>query len=176
MFDSAESGATYTLSVATPTFSVPAGTYSQPQSISLSTTTGGAVIHYTTDGSIPTAASPTYAAPIAVSKSIAIRAVAMANGLSDSAIATATYTLQAATPVYTPPAAYYLTPQFVEISSASPGATVYYTTDGSTPTTASTQYSRAILVATPTTIKSIAVIPGWTPSTVATASYTILIQ
>jgi len=61
----------------------------------------------------------------------------------------------------------------VSISSASAGATIYYTTDGSTPTTSSTLYTGPILVLVPSTIKAIAVVPGWSPSTVATATYTL---
>jgi len=176
MNDSAESNASYTLYAAAPAFSVPAGTYSQPQSVSLSTRTSGAAIHYTTDGSVPTAASPTYSGPIAISRTTTVRAVATAAGMTASTIAGATYTLQAAQPTYAPPPGHYMTPQFVEISCASPGATIYYTTDGSTPTTSSKTYTGSILVAVGTTIRSIAVIPGWSPSTVATGSYTILIQ
>jgi len=62
----------------------------------------------------------------------------------------------------------------VSISDATPGATIYYTTDGSTPTTASSVYSGPILVLTTTTIKAMAVAPGWSPSVVETATYRLL--
>ena len=88
-------------------------------------------------------------------------------------MATATYTLQAAAPTFNPPGGSYTLPQFVEISDSSPGVTIYYTTDGSTPTTASTQYTgSAIPVIHTTTIKAIAVAPGWSQSPVASATYT----
>ncbi|HEY3120673.1 MAG TPA: chitobiase/beta-hexosaminidase C-terminal domain-containing protein, partial [Vicinamibacteria bacterium] len=61
-----------------------------------------------------------------------------------------TYTLQAATPTFSPSGGTYVLPQLVSISDASPGVTVYYTTDGSTPTTSSTQYTSPILVITTT--------------------------
>jgi hypothetical protein len=60
----------------------------------------------------------------------------------------------------------------VSISDASPGVTIYYTTDGSTPTTSSPQYSGPILVITTTTIKAMAAAPGWSQSPVASATYT----
>jgi hypothetical protein len=162
--------------VATPTFSPPGGTYSQTQSVSLATSTPGAVIHYTIDGSTPTTASPVYTAPIAVTRSTTIRAIAAASGMVNSAVSNATFTLQTATPVFTPPAGSYMTPQFVEISSATPDAAIYYTTDGSTPTTESARYTGAVLVLMTSTLRAIAVAPGWSPSTVGSASYTILLQ
>ncbi len=49
---------------------------------------------------------------------------------------------------------------------------IYYTTDGSIPTTASTVYHSAITVTNSTTLNSLAVAPGYTNSAVATATYT----
>jgi chitobiase/beta-hexosaminidase-like protein len=63
-------------------------------------------------------------------------------------------------------------PLSVSISSASPGVTIYYTTNGSTPTTASTVYTGPITVVMTTTIKAIAVRAGWSQSAVASATYT----
>ena len=66
-------------------------------------------------------------------------------------------------------------PQQVSIASASPGMTIYYTTNGSTPTTSSTQYTGPVLVLTTTTIRAIAVAPGWSPSAVGSATYNMLL-
>jgi outer membrane protein OmpA-like peptidoglycan-associated protein len=52
----------------------------------LASATPSAKIHYTTDGSVPTAASPVYTGPIPVSGDTAIRAVAVAPGLPDSSV------------------------------------------------------------------------------------------
>jgi hypothetical protein len=49
---------------------------------------------------------------------------------------------------------------------------MYYTTDGTTPTTSSTKYTDPILVALTTTIKALAVGPDWSQSPVASATYT----
>ncbi len=63
--------------------------------------------------------------------------------------------------------------QSVTISCDSPGATIYYTTDGTTPTTSSAVYTSAIPVSETTTIKAIAVASGYDNSAVAEATYTI---
>lgn len=78
-----------------------------------------------------------------------------------------------ATPTFSPAEGSYSSTQSVTISCATTGATVYYTTDGSTPTTSSTEYSSAISVSTTTTIKAIATKSGMTTSAVASATYTI---
>jgi hypothetical protein len=82
--------------VVTPAFSPAAGTYATAQSVTISTTTPGASIRYTTDGSTPTETTGTlYTSPVAVSNSTTINAIAYASGLADSPIALATYTLAA---------------------------------------------------------------------------------
>ena len=174
MIDSSEASASYTVAVVAPSFSPAAGTYSQPQSVVLSTPTSGARIYYTTDGSTPTTASPVYAGPISVTRTTTIRAMGTATGMANSTVSSATYTLKAATPTFNPPGGTYVLPQLVEIASASPGTTIYYTTDGSTPTTASTQYTGSFLVGIgTTTVRAIAVATGWSQSDVATATYKI---
>ena len=55
-----------------------------------------------------------------------------------------------------------------------PGVTIYYTTNGSTPTTASTQYTGAFTVSTTTTVKAIAAGGGYTDKHVASGTYTII--
>ena len=78
-----------------------------------------------------------------------------------------------ATPVFSPQEGTYTSAQNVTISCSTDGATIYYTTDGSTPTSSSTEYTGAIPVNSTTTIKAIAVKTGLPDSEVATAIYTI---
>src|SRR5437667_125783 len=124
--------------VATPTFSPAGGTFASPQSVAIPDATPGATIYYTTDGSTPTTASPAYSGPILVMQTTTIQAMATASGMTNSAVASATYTFlqQVATPTFTPAGGTYTSPQSVAIADATPGATIHYTTDGSKPTTA----------------------------------------
>ena len=62
--------------------------------------------------------------------------------------------------------------QTVEISCATPGASIYYTTDGTMPTSSGTAYSGAISLTSTTTIKSIAVKADMNDSAVAAVTFT----
>src|SRR5215475_14242600 len=82
--------------VATPTFSPGGGSFSSAQSVTITTATAGASIHFTVDGSTPTASSPLFSGPISVTSSETISAIGVLSGLSNSAVASATYTIGAA--------------------------------------------------------------------------------
>lgn len=77
--------------VATPTFSISSGRYTAPISVSITTTTAGAEIFYTTDGNQPTAQSQRYVSPINITENTTLQAVAVL-GSETSAIAQAVYT------------------------------------------------------------------------------------
>ena len=82
--------------VAAPTFSPPAGTYTSAQSVTIATATSGATIRYTTDGTLPTATQGTvYTGAIAVATTTTLTAIAYQTGWADSAVTSATYTLPA---------------------------------------------------------------------------------
>ncbi len=161
---------------ATPTFSPVAGTYTSAQSVTISDTTAGATIYYTTNGSTPTTSSTKYTAPVAVNSSETLNAIAVATGFSNSNVGAAAYTInvpQAATPTFLPGAGTYSSAQTVTISDTTTGATIYYTTDGSTPTASSTKYTAAVPVNSSETLNAIAIATGFTNSNVGTAAYVI---
>jgi hypothetical protein len=176
---SAVASATYTISIpaATPTFSLVAGSYSGTQTVTLADTTSGAAIYYTTDGTTPTSSSTKYAAAISVAATETIKAIAVATGFVNSAVASATYTItganQTATPTFITPPQTSATSVNVQIAEATAGAVLYYTTNGTTPTTSSSVYSGYIPVTTTTTLNVIAVAPGYSASAVLTGTYTI---
>ncbi|VVB56440.1 Uncharacterised protein [uncultured archaeon] len=79
--------------ILTPTFSIPEGTYSSAQNISISTSTTGAIIRYTIDGTTPDETSPIYSIPILISSNTTLKAMAWNKVYTPSAITTATYTI-----------------------------------------------------------------------------------
>lgn len=81
---------------------------------------------------------------------------------------------QVATPTFNPAAGSFSTAQNVTINCSTEDATIYYTTDGTMPTTSSSIYSTAISVSETTTIKAIAVKTNMADSEVATGTFTII--
>jgi hypothetical protein len=162
-------------STSTPTFSPGAGTYGTSQSVTISDSTPGATIYYTTDGTTPTTSSAVYSIPIPISSTETIKAIAVASGYSNSSVASATYSINAtpATPTFSVAPGTYASAQTVSISDATSGATIYYTTNGTTPTTSSTEYSGPITVNSTETIEAVATVGDPTMSAVASATYVI---
>ena len=100
--DSAVGSAAYTINGAadTPTFSPVAGTYSGTQSVTISSTTSGSTLCYTTDGSNPTGDGAgtcthgtTYSGPVSVAFSLTLKAIASKSGFLDSFVGSAAYTI-----------------------------------------------------------------------------------
>jgi glucosylceramidase len=161
-------------------FTPVAGTYAAAQSVTLSSATAGASIYYTTDGSTPTNTSTLYAAatPIQVATTTTINAIATASGDLNSNVASATYTINlpaVATPTFSPAPGVYTSAQSVSLSDATAGASIYYTIDGSTPTSKSTLFTPGtpIAITATTTINAIATAAGDANSAVATGTYTL---
>ena len=108
-----------------------------------------------------------------------LKAVAIAPGFSNSGISTGIYTIEtptdppAETPTFSPVAGSYESTQSVTISSATVGASIYYTADGSTPDATDTLYSAPISVSSTQTIKAIAIADGYSNSAIGSATYTI---
>lgn len=138
----------------------------------------GATIYYTTDGTEPTEESGTaYTQAITVTETTTVKAIAVKEGTTASAVAEKTFTKQTSGEEDpTPEKEQSVTP---EISGTTPfesktavtivatGAAIYYTTDGSTPTDASTKYEKPFEIDKTTTVKAIAYEEGKDPSAVA---------
>jgi hypothetical protein len=78
---------------ASPNLSPAPGTYASAQTLTLSDSTPGAVIYYTTDGSTPTPSSAVYGATLQINTTTTVRAIAAASGFSNSAVISGTYTI-----------------------------------------------------------------------------------
>lgn len=86
--------------VETPVFSVAAGAVEKGTEVSISCATEGATIHYTTDGSYVDASSAVYSGtPIVINEAMTIKAIAVKEGMTDSKLAQAAYTIKTETPV-----------------------------------------------------------------------------
>ena len=79
--------------VAMPTASPVDGTFATSQSVTLTTTTADAKIYYTTNETDPTTASTLYSGAISVSTTTTIKAIAVKEGMNNSDILTAVYTI-----------------------------------------------------------------------------------
>ncbi len=158
-----------------PQFSPPPSTYSSAQSVTLSNT-ASLPMYYTLDGSNPTTSSTPYSGAISVTKNTTIKAITAGYGYQNSQVSTGNYYIQAPTPTFSPGSGSYSNPPIaVTISDTASGTTIYYTADGSTPTTNSTSCPNpcSLSVSTTTTLKAIASGGGYVSGNVAVATYTI---
>ncbi len=177
---SSVSAATYTIQAATsaPLLSPGAGTYAAPQIVTITDATPGATIFYTLDGTSPSVTSAKYSVPVAINKSVTLKAIAVVTGREQSAVSSAAYTIQApaAAPIFSPNPGAYQASQMVVVSDATPGTSIFYTLDGSSPLTTSAKYVSPISITHTQTLRAIAVASGYTQSGVSTGLYTITAQ
>jgi len=163
-----------TLTGASATFNWSAGTAVTQYKLDLGTTGVGSTNLFTTGTTTATLANAT-TLPVN-GLPIYARMWSYMNGVWASAdyTYTASKVIQAAAaPAFSTPSGTYSLAQMVTISDTAPGAAIYYTTNGTTPTTSATKYTGAITVSSTETIKAIAVASGYSQSAVATAAYTI---
>lgn len=167
--------ADYTFQAGLPVFSPLGGTYGNTQNVTITSPTAGATIRYTTDGNDPTPTSGTiYSGPVEIATATTLKAIAYYDGTADSDVATADYAIKAANPVFNPGQGTFANQQDVTITSATMGASIRYTTDGSDPTpTTGTLYAGPVAISSTTTLKAIAYKVGVADSDVITGAYTI---
>ena len=123
--------------------------------VTLTCSTENAVIHYTLDGTDPDVSSTVYISPFTLSDTTTIKAIAIKNDKT-SAIVTKVYEAPEQT-IVTEPEIIITENGEVTLVNSTDGATIYYTTDGTNPSTSSQVYSEAFVIASGTTIKAIAV-------------------
>ena len=158
--------------IATVSSSREAGTYINAFSVKLDNALSKAAIYYTTDGTTPTNNSKKYTGPIKITKNTTIKAIAVYGDFKNSDVVTYTYKVACAAPT----ANYKTGNRFskslnVKLATKEKGATIYYTTNGSTPTIKSKKYTKAIKITKNTTLKAIVVVNGKVKSNVSTFYY-----
>ena len=153
------------------TYNVPqydAPTISFNSSTSQVTITSEGTVYYTTDGGTPTTSSSAYSAPFTVSSGVTIKAIATHPGYVTSTMAELSIS-QVATPTIQDNGS-----NAISITCATAGATIYYTTDGTTPSISSTEYTGPLTEnVSGVTIKAIAVKENMIPSEVGSGTVTL---
>jgi hypothetical protein len=165
-----------------PIFELEGGVYDHDISVTLLSAINNATIFFTTDGSEPTYSSNIYSGPILISGDgtvITIKAFAAKEGLDDSNVVSATYTidfLRIYSPFFDLYAGTYNEDISISLSSETDDAVIHYTTDGSEPSYSSNIYSEPIRVTgdgTSATIKAFAAKTGMKDSYIVTSYYKI---
>ncbi len=168
--------ATYTIAANNPVFSPASNIYYSPVQVTMTDSTSGVLIYYATNG-FPSTSSPSCASPctVLISTTTTLRAMAAGSGISQSGTTVGVYTIAAVMPTFSPSPGNYNGQQTINISDATSGVTIYYTTNGSIPTTTSPSCSSPcpIVISTTTTVKTMASGNGFSQSSVAVGTYTI---
>ncbi|MFO1512764.1 MAG: PQQ-dependent sugar dehydrogenase [Verrucomicrobiota bacterium] len=164
--------AVFTNKVAAPVFSPAAGPITNGTPITISSITASATFYFTTNGSNPTTNSLLYTGPITLNGGTTLRAIGAASGFVTSAVTTVSYALaQVAMPSFNPPVGPITNGTSIIISCATPGAAIYYTLNGATPTNTSPLYQSPITLTNPATLRARAFKQAWGASTVQSVFY-----
>jgi hypothetical protein len=147
------------------------------QTLTITETIPGSTIYYELTGTISTNGYVQYTGPVALPYGgvETLQAYATETGYQQSNNLLAQYTLNypaTPAPAFSLPAGSYSGAQSLTITDSLAGATIYYTTDGTTPTTSSTEYTGPITVSSTETVEAIAVATDYSISAVTTAAYT----
>jgi len=169
--------ATYTIQAANPVFNPSGGTFNGPVTVTMTDSTQGVLIYYALNG-FPTFNSPSCSSPckVQITSTTTLRAMAAGNGIAQSGTTVGVYTLQAATPTFSPGSGNYNAPLPVTISDTTPGATIYYAINGF-PTTNSPSCSSPCNITLTSkgssVVRAMAVGNGYSQSATGFASYNL---
>jgi len=162
-------------------FSLAGGTYNTPQLLTLTDSTPGAVIYYSTTGQ-PTLSSPTYSSPIVIKSTETVTAVAIAPGYAWSAESAKSYKYvpfpMAAAPHFNLAGGTYTTPQTLTLTSTTPNASFCYTIDGTSPLDANgalshtcLHYSGPIAISQSELVEAVTTAPSYNVSNASAKQY-----
>jgi alpha-tubulin suppressor-like RCC1 family protein len=166
----------YTLKVGLPSFSPVAGSYGTAQSVGVTTVTPGATLRYTESGLEPVETDAVVSGAIPVGHSLTLRARGWKAGWTTSDGVLASYLLgvgTVATPTFSPTPGTFTTAPTVTLASATTGAEIRYTLDGSDPGLQSPIFASPFTVPATSTVKARAFKADMVASAIASASYTV---
>lgn len=125
----------FDFSVTAPKISPNSGTSINSVTVNLTSTTSGAELRYTLDGSEPTPASSLYTGPFKLTTNAVVSVAGFRAGFASSPTVAARYTVQVDTPVMSPSEGFFPDGATVSFSVARADAAIYYTLNGEEPTT-----------------------------------------
>lgn len=162
-----------------PGISPGSGSFTKIKTVTMADSSPDTTILYTTDGTIP---NPNvhpmrYLGPFSVTASTTVNAIATKFGFADSPVASAKYNVDLPSlpaPAFSLKPGTYPSTQLLNFADANQSAAIYYTLDGTKPTSASNSYAGApVQIDETTRVKAIAVEAGYKNSAVTAAIYTI---
>lgn len=171
--------------VSKPIINPPSGTYPNPLSVSISCETPGATIYYTTSGNNPvigTVYTKVYSSPFTLLESATVRAIAIMDGMENSAISASFITIINSgickSPIFLTNGGIYEGSFMVNISTPTPSGEIWYTTNGNTPrldipNSFTKRYTSPFRIYGSLTVKAITVKSGLVNSPVSSSSYII---
>lgn len=169
-------------SVAAPTFSDDSKSFSDKFELKLSAGSDAAMIMYTTDGTTPSYKNNVgklYEAPISITHSTTVKAIAISSKEEESAVVTNEYKLELPAPTISEATKIFTVPFTVSLSTEATAAeAILYTLDGTAPSwenNATEIYTEPIPISATTTLKAVSYATNGTTyeySPIATATYT----
>ncbi len=181
MTDSTQTSASFVVNplqqVSSPAIYPSGGTHSGSVSVSLSSATAGATIRYSTNGTDISASSPVYSAPFTLTASATVKARAFKAGMTDSVQTLASFVVnplqQVSSPAISPSGGTHSGSVSVSLSSATAGATIRYSTNGTDISGSSPVYSAPFTLTASATVKARAFKAGMTDSAQTSASFVV---
>ncbi len=157
-----------------PVFSPGDGSlFANTLNVTITSSAPDASIYYTTNGADPDPNSIPYTGSFSISATTTLKARAYVSGSPPSAIRSVTYTKmgKVAVPQISPPNGGFVYSLDIYMSTATSGANIYYTLDGSDPNDSSTLYTGSFPITAGGTVKARAYKSGMVPSDIASATY-----
>jgi hypothetical protein len=157
------------------------GSYATPQEVVLSSSTVGAIIYYTLDGSLPNTNGDFYTNPIEISQTTNLQFIVLAPNGVQSQLYSYWYGFKGSTPVLTaniklyanPVSGSYMGTQYVTIVCSQGSTQIVFTLDDSDPTETSTGYAQPIEIDNSCTLKVMAISPIGVTSDILQEDYII---